>query len=232
MIVLRPATERGGTDHGWLRSRHTFSFGDYRDARYAGFRRLRVINEDRMQPGRGFGPHAHRDMEILSYVLDGTLAHKDGTGRSSVLRRDEFQCMSAGHGVARSEYNPSRAEVVHFLQIWIMPNRSGIEPSYQQRAFPPARKRGRLALVAAPGGADGALTIHQDVRAYVTLLGAGESVHYLLGSGRYAWVQVTRGTVSLNEVAMSAGDGAALEREREVTIRGEEPAEALLFDLA
>jgi redox-sensitive bicupin YhaK (pirin superfamily) len=232
MIVLRLAADRGRTDHGWLQSRHTFSFGDYRDSRHVGFRRLRVINEDRLQPGRGFGTHQHRDMEILCYVLDGTLAHKDSTGKSSVLRQDEFQHMSAGRGVAHSEYNPSGVEVVHFLQIWILPDRSGIGPSYGQRTLPPARKRGRLALVAAPDGADGTLTIHQDVRVYVTLLETGESVRHILGRGRYAWVQVTRGTVALNEIGMSAGDGAALEHERDVTIRAEEPAEALLFDLA
>jgi hypothetical protein len=232
MIVLRPAAQRGRTDHGWLESRHTFSFGDYRDSRHVGFRRLRVINEDRMQPGRGFGTRPHEDMEMLSYVLDGTLAHKDSLGKSSVLRQHEFQCVSAGRGVAHNEYNPSGVELVHFLQIWILPDRSGIEPSYQQRALPPAKKRGRLALVAAPDAADGALAVHQDVHVYVTLLETGESVRHIHRPGRYAWVQVTRGAVALNGIGMSAGDGAALEHEGDVTIRAENPAEALLFDLA
>jgi redox-sensitive bicupin YhaK (pirin superfamily) len=232
MIVLRPAAQRGRTDHGWLESRHTFSFGDYRNSRHVGFRRLRVINEDRMQPGRGFGTRPHEDMEMLSYVLDGTLAHKDSLGKSSVLRQHEFQCVSAGRGVAHNEYNPSRVELVHFLQIWILPDRSGIEPSYQQRALPPAKKRGRLALVAAPDAADGALAVHQDVHVYVTLLETGESVRHINSPGRYAWVQVTRGAVALNGIGMSAGDGAALEHEGDVTIRAEKPAEALLFDLA
>jgi len=232
MIVLRPAAERGRTDHGWLESRHTFSFGDYRDSHHIGFRRLRVINEHRVRPGRGFGTHPHADMEMLSYVLEGTLAHKDSTGTRSVLRQHEFRCLSAGRGVAHDEYNPSGVEVVRFLQIWILPDRSGIEPSYQQLRLPPAKKRGRLALVAAPDAADGALTVHQDVRVYVTLVETGESVRHVLGRGRCAWVQVTRGAVALNEIGMSAGDGAALERERDVTIRGEEPAEALLIDLA
>ena len=232
MIVLRPAAQRGRTDHGWLESRHTFSFGNYRDARHVGFRRLRVINEHRVRPGRGFGTQPHEDMEMLSYVLDGTLAHKDSLGTSSVLRQHEFQCVSAGRGIAQNEYNPSGVEVIHFLQVWIVSDRSAIEPSYAQCTLPPARKRGRLALVAAPDGADGALTTHQDVRVYVTLLEIGESVRHILGPGRDAWVQVTRGALALNETRMSAGDGAAVQHEREVTIRAVEPAEALLFDLA
>jgi quercetin 2,3-dioxygenase len=227
MIVLRPAAQRGRTDHGWLESRHTFSLGDH-----MGFRRLRVIDETRVQPARGFGTHPHADMEMLSYVLEGTLAHKDSTGRRSVLRQHEFQCLSAGRGVAHNEYNPSGVEVVHFLQVWILPDRSGIEPSYQQLQLPPAKKRGRLALVAAPDAADGALTVHQDVRVYVTLLETGESVRHILGSGRCAWIQVTRGAIALNEIGMAAGDGAALEHERDVTIRAVEPAEALLLDLS
>jgi redox-sensitive bicupin YhaK (pirin superfamily) len=227
MIVLRPAAQRGRTNHGWLESRHTFSSGDH-----MGFRRLRVINENRVQPARGFGTHPHADMEMLSYVLEGTLAHKDSTGRRSVLRQHEFQCLSAGRGLAHNEYNPSGVEVVHFLQIWILPDRSGIEPSYQQLPLPPAKKRGRLALVAAPDAADSALTVHQDVRVYVTLLETGESVRHILGSGRCAWVQVTRGAIALNEIGMAAGDGAALEHERDVTIRAVEPAEALLLDLS
>jgi quercetin 2,3-dioxygenase len=232
MIVLRPAAQRGRTDHGWRESRHTFSFGDYRDSHHMGFRRLRVINEERIRPGRGFGTHPHADMEMLSYVLGGTLAHKTSIGKSSVLRQHEFQCLSAGRGLAHNEYNPSGVEVVHFLHICIQPDRSGIEPSYQQLPLPPAKKRGRLALVAAPDAADGALTVHQDVRVYVTLLETGESVRHILGSGRYAWVQVTRGALALNEIGMSAGDGAALEHERDVTIRALEPAEALFLDLA
>jgi len=232
MIVLRPAAQRGRTDHGWLESRHTFSFGDYRDSHHIGLRRLRVINEHRVRPGRGFGTHPHADMEMLSYVLEGTLAHKDSTGTRSVLRQHEFRCLSAGRGVAHDEYNPSGVEVVRFLQIWILPDRSGIEPSYQQLPLPPAKKRGRLALVAAPDAADGALTVHQDVRVYVTLLETGESVRHILGSGRCAWVQVTRGAVAVNEIGMAAGDGAALEHKRDVTIRAVEPAEALLLDLS
>lgn len=227
MIVLKPAAQHGRTDHGWLESRHTFSSGDH-----MGFRRLRVINENRVQPARGFGTHPYADMEMLSYVLEGTLAHKDSTGSRSVLRQHDFQCLSAGRGVVHNEYNPSGVEVVHFVQIWIQPDRSGIEPSYQQLPLPPARKRGRLALVAAPDATDGALTVHQDVRVYVTLLEPGESVRHILGSGRCAWAQVTRGVIALNEIGMAAGDGAALKHERDVTIRAVEPAEALLLDLA
>jgi hypothetical protein len=236
MITIRRAEDRGHLDHGWLDTRHTFSFADYRDERFMGFSDLRVINEDRVAPGEGFGTHPHRDMEILSWVVSGALAHRDSTGGGGVLRPGEAQRMSAGTGVAHSEFNGSTEEQVHFLQIWILPDRRGHPPSYEQRAFPEEGRRGRLQLVASPDGAGGSTTLHQDARVFATLLEPGQSVRHPLAPGRGAWVQVTRGALSLNGVRLGAGDGAAVEGEAAVTLAaagdGAGPAEALLLDLA
>jgi len=232
MITLRPAEERGHANHGWLDSHHTFSFADYHDERHMGFRALRVINEDRVEPGRGFGTHAHQDMEIISYVLDGALQHRDSLGNGSILRPDEVQRMSAGRGVTHSEFNPSNVERVHFLQIWILPNARGLPPSYEQRRFPSEDRRGRLRLLAAADGRDGAVTIHQDVDLYGTVLGGGQQVRHDLRTGRHAWVQVARGSVDVNGRPLAAGDGAALSDERGVELHADAPSEILLFDLA
>jgi quercetin 2,3-dioxygenase len=232
MITLRPAEERGHANHGWLDSHHTFSFADYHDERHMGFRALRVINEDRVEPGRGFGTHAHQDMEIISYVLDGALQHRDSLGNGSILRPDEVQRMSAGRGVTHSEFNPSNVERVHFLQIWILPNARGLPPSYEQRRFPSEDRRGRLRLLAAADGRDGAVTIHQDVDLYGTVLEGGQQVRHDLRPGRHAWVQVARGSVDVNGHPLAAGDGAALSDERGVELHADAPSEVLLFDLA
>ncbi|HET8542147.1 MAG TPA: pirin family protein [Anaeromyxobacter sp.] len=233
MITIRKAEERGHVDHGWLDTRHTFSFASYQDEDHMGFRVLRVINEDRVKPGEGFGTHGHRDMEIISYVLEGALAHRDSTGGEGVLRPGEVQRMSAGTGVTHSEFNGSREAPVHFLQIWILPDRPGHPPSYEQKLFPEAERRGKLRLVASPDAADGSLAIHQDARVYATVLGAGEAVRHALAPGRHAWVQVARGGVAVNGRALRAGDGAALSDEREVAIEGGAAGgEALVLDLA
>ncbi len=232
MITLRPAEERGHANHGWLDSHHTFSFADYHDERHVGFRALRVINEDRVEPGRGFGTHAHQDMEIISYVLDGALQHRDSLGNGSILRPDEVQRMSAGRGVTHSEFNPSNVERVHFLQIWILPNARGLPPSYEQRRFPSEDRRGRLRLLAAADGRDGAVTIHQDVDLFGTVLEGGLQVRHELRPGRHAWVQVARGSVDVNGRPLAVGDGAALSDERVVELRADAAGEVLLFDLA
>jgi redox-sensitive bicupin YhaK (pirin superfamily) len=234
MITIRKAQERGHFDHGWLDTRHTFSFASYHDEDHMGFRALRVINEDRVKPGEGFGTHGHRDMEILSYVLEGALAHRDSTGGEGVLRPGEVQRMSAGTGVMHSEFNGSRDAPVHFLQIWLLPDRPGHRPSYEQKLFPEAERKGKLQLVASPEAADGSLTIHQDARAYASVLGSGEAVRHPLAAGRHAWVQVARGEVTVNGKALRAGDGAALSGEPQVAIEGAGASggEALLFDLA
>src|SRR5262245_14694999 len=233
MITRRRAADRGHSNHGWLDSRHTFSFADYYDPRQMGFRALRVINEDRVQGGQGFGTHPHRDMEIISYVLEGELAHRDSMGTGSVIRAGEFQRMSAGTGVTHSEYNASPSEVVHFLQIWIVPAKQGIAPSYEQRLFPPQEKRNRLRRVVAPDAADGALTDTQDVSVYARELDANASVRYLLQPGRHAWIQVTRGTLTANGERLEPGDGAAVTGDPEVLLRADNHrAEVLLFDLA
>ncbi len=225
MIRVRKSDERGHFDHGWLDTYHTFSFADYHDPGFMGFRSLRVINEDRVQAGRGFGTHGHRDMEIISYVLEGALGHADSMGTGSVIRPGEVQRMSAGTGVMHSEKNASD-ELVHFLQIWILPERHGITPGYEQKAFPESE---HLQLVASQDGRDGSVTIHQDVDLYRTNLHDGASVTFDFLPNRYGWVQVTRGSMSLNGVALTAGDGAAIEQEPQVTIAGD--GEVLLFDL-
>jgi redox-sensitive bicupin YhaK (pirin superfamily) len=232
MITLRPANERGRADIGWLDSRHTFSFSNYFDARHMGFRALRVINEDRVAPGGGFGTHGHRDMEILSYVLSGGLQHRDSIGNGEVLRPHEWQRMSAGTGVRHSEFNASESEPVHFLQIWILPEKENLAPEYEQKMFAPAEKEGRLKLVASADGRAGSLRIHQDVSLYNALLRTGENVAHTLAPGRYAWLQVARGRVTLNGQEMSAGDGAAVSDEQSLTISAAEGSEILLFDLA
>jgi hypothetical protein len=232
MITVRKAQERGHARHGWLESFHTFSFAGYHDPEQMGFRDLRVINEDRVQPERGFGTHSHRDMEIVSYVLAGALAHEDSLGTGSVIRPGDVQRMSAGSGVSHSEFNHSASELVHFLQIWILPEREGLPPSYEQKHFPAAQRTGSLRLVASPDGRDGSIRIHQDVELYATLLGTGDAVEHALRPGRHAWLQVARGSCELNGVPLEAGDGAAVSGETSLHIRGSGGAELLLFDLA
>lgn len=234
MITIRRAADRGHAEHGWLSSHHTFSFAGYHDPAHMGFRALRVVNDDTVQPGEGFGEHGHRDMEILSYVLSGALAHRDSTGGGGVLRPGEVQRMSAGRGVQHSEFNASSEEPVHFLQIWLLPDRPGHAPSYEQRAFPEVERRGALRLVASPDGAEGSTTVHQDARVYATLLARGQAVEGPLAPGRHAWIHVARGTAEVNGHRLSAGDGAALTAEAAVKLAGagEGDAEVLVFDLA
>jgi redox-sensitive bicupin YhaK (pirin superfamily) len=232
MITTRLSDERGRADFGWLDSRHTFSFGDYYDAAHMGFGPLRVINEDRVKPGQGFGTHGHRDMEILSYVLEGALEHRDSIGTGSVIRPDDVQIMSAGTGIRHSEFNPSPTEPVHFLQIWIIPEREGIAPRYAQKTFAAAEKRGRLLLVGSSDGRDGSIVIHQDVELLACVLAPREMVSRRLKSGRRAWLQIVRGAVDLNGRRLDAGDGAAIEGEPALEIIGHAAdTELLLFDL-
>jgi redox-sensitive bicupin YhaK (pirin superfamily) len=232
VIRIRRSDERGLARHGWLESRHTFSFADYHDPRQMGFRALRVINEDRVQPGQGFGTHAHRDMEIVTYVLEGALEHADSLGTRSRIRPGEVQRMSAGTGVTHSEYNASREAPVHFLQIWILPEREGLAPGYQQRAFAREERRNRLQLVASREGRAGSLVIHQDAEIHLAELEAGGRVVHPLRPGRHAWVQVTRGALSLWGEQLGAGDGAAVSDEARLELAGGEAGELLLFDLA
>jgi redox-sensitive bicupin YhaK (pirin superfamily) len=232
MIVIRPRDNRGKTQAGWLDSRHMFSFGDYLDPEHMGFRALRVINEDRVIPGAGFPPHAHRDMEIVTYVLDGALEHKDTLGNSSVIKPGEVQRMSAGTGIRHSEYNPAKDAGVHFLQIWILPEKQGIAPGYEQRDFPAAEKRGRWRLVASPDGRDNSVTVHQDADVYATLLGEGDKLTFDLKPGRFAWLQLARGSVTLADGLMKEGDGAAIGDERSIEVTAHADSELLLFDLA
>jgi redox-sensitive bicupin YhaK (pirin superfamily) len=231
MIQIRSARERGHADHGWLDSHHTFSFADYYEPSQMGFRSLRVINEDRVAAGRGFGSHPHRDMEILSYVLEGALAHQDSTGKQGVIRHGALQRMSAGSGVVHSEFNASKTEPVHFYQIWIQPSETGITPRYEDRDFPVAAKPNALELLASPDGAEGSLDIHQDVRFYRAVLDRGASVTHELAQGRHAWLQVASGDVAVNGEALKAGDGASVSAESALTISADSNAEILLFDL-
>ena len=231
MIRVRPARERGRTRTGWLDSSHTFSFGDYYDPRHMGFRDLRVINEDYVAPGTGFGTHSHRDMEIISVALSGALAHRDSTGGSGVVRPGEVQVMTAGTGVSHSEMNASKSEPAHFLQIWILPEREGLRPGYRQQSFADEGRRGRLRLLASRGGDEGSLVIHQDVRLYDARLSPGQEVSHTLGEGRHAWLQVVSGSVSVNGTALGAGDGAAASEESDLRIVAQAEAEFLLFDL-
>lgn len=231
MITVRQAKDRGHFNHGWLDTYHTFSFDQYHDPRFMGFRDLRVINEDRVAAGRGFPTHGHRDMEIITYVLEGSLEHKDSIGTGSVILPGDAQRMSAGRGVRHSEYNHSQSEPVHLLQIWIMPNEEGVEPSYEQKTYPEEEKRGRLRLIASPDGSDDSVTIHQDARVYVALLEPEQEVIHQLGAGRHAWVQVARGTVTINDQPLNTSDGAAVSEEQSLKIMCQEAAEILLFDL-
>ena len=232
MIRIRRAADRGHADHGWLRSAHTFSFAGYHDPAHMGFRALRVINEDRVDPARGFPTHGHRDMEIVSYVLEGALEHEDSMGHRSVLRPGEVQRMTAGTGVYHSEYNASKDEPLHFLQIWIVPERRGLAPGYEQREVAAEERRGTLRVLVSPEEGDDAVHIHQDVRIHGALLAEGEEVTHALAPDRHAWVQLVRGTVELAGDVLEAGDGAAISDERAVTLRARAPAELLLFDLA
>lgn len=232
MITIRHADERGRSQGDWLDSRHTFSFADYYDRQHMGFRTLRVINDDRVRASSGFGSHPHRDMEIITYVLEGELGHKDSLGNGSTIRPGEVQRMSAGTGVVHSEWNHSTSEPVHFLQIWILPERPGIAPSYEQRAFEPDELRDRLRLIASPDGRDRSVAIHQDAAIYAAKLSAGRSVSHDLGAERHAWVQVARGALTLNGVELGTGDGAALSQEKRIDLRAKEDAEVLVFDLA
>src|SRR5258708_33598104 len=232
MITIRKSQDRGLARHGWLDSRHTFSFADFHDPDQMGFRTLRVINEDRVRAGQGFGTHPHRDMEIISYVLEGQLAHKDSMGNGSVMRCGEVQGRSAGTGVLTSGHNPSKGEGVHFLQIWLLPEKRNLQPGYEQKAFSAEERRGKLRLVASRDGRDGTVTVHQDALMYAGLIDAGQTVEHAIAPGRGAWVQVVRGAVEANGVKLSQGDGAALEGEESVRIAGGEAAEVLLFDLA
>jgi quercetin 2,3-dioxygenase len=231
MIKRRSANERGGGDHGWLNTRHTFSFSDYYDPEQMGFRTLRVVNEDRVAPGQGFGMHGHQDMEIISYVLEGELGHKDSLGHGSVLRPGELQCMTAGTGIRHSEFNPSATDPVHFYQIWILPDRAGHEPHYDQRSFPANERQGNLRLVVSPDGRENSLTIHQDAEVYLSSLARGEQLAHALLPGRFGWLQILRGSVQLNGVALEAGDGAAISDESSLAVRAVGPAEVMLFDL-
>jgi hypothetical protein len=231
MISIRKAGERGHADHGWLDSHHTFSFADYYDPAHLGFRNLRVINDDRIAPGRGFGSHPHRDMEIVSYVLEGALAHKDSTGTGAVVRPGDVQRMSAGTGVVHSEFNASEREGVHFLQIWLLPGQRGIAPSYEQKTFTTEDKRGRLRLVASPDGKDGSVTVHTDASIFAGVFEAGESASLEIDAGRHVWVHVARGGVRVNGHDLSEGDGLAISDEAEVHVEGTGGGEVLVFDL-
>ena len=231
MLQVRKSEDRGHFDHGWLDTHHSFSFADYHDPDHMGFRSLRVINEDRVQPGQGFPTHFHRDMEILTIVLDGAIEHRDSMGIGTVIRPGEVQRMSAGTGVTHSEYNPSRTDPLHLLQIWIIPEEKGIRPGYEQKKFPDEERHGRLRLLASADGRDGSLTIRQDASLYATRLDRDQEVSRDL-AGRHAWVQVARGKIELNGHAMGQGDGAAVSGEKSLQIRARAPSEVLLFDLA
>ena len=229
--VIRRSEERGSANLGWLDSRHSFSFGGYFDPRHMGFGPLRVINEDRVAPGGGFPTHPHRDMEIISYVLDGALEHKDSTGEHSVIRPGDVQRMSAGTGVRHSEFNASETEPVHFLQIWILPERNGQTPSYEEKAFDAAETRGRLRLIGSRDGRAGSVTIHQDVDLYATRLTGGENLTHKLAKGRLAWVQLIDGELEINGDSLRAGDGLAVEGADELRLASPSGAHALVFDM-
>jgi redox-sensitive bicupin YhaK (pirin superfamily) len=232
MITLRPSIERGGADHGWLKTRHTFSFNTYHDPKQMHFRSLRVINEDWVAPGQGFGTHPHDNMEIITYVLEGALEHKDSLGTGSIIRPGDAQRMSAGTGIRHSEFNQSKTEGVHLLQIWIMPNERNVAPGYEQKTFPTSEKAGKLRVIAAPDGRDGAVSIHADTSLYVSVLKSGEKVQHTLAPGRSAWLQVAKGAVELNGKKLEQGDGASASDEPKLEIKATADAEILLFDLA
>ncbi|MGH2352635.1 MAG: pirin family protein [Chloroflexota bacterium] len=231
MITLRRSAERGHATHGWLESYHTFSFANYYDPRFMGFRVLRVINQDRVAPGRGFGMHSHDNMEVISYVLEGAIEHRDTMGSTSVLRPGEVQVISAGTGMAHSEYNPSDSELLHFLQVWIVPNVKNLAPAYQQQRFPIEERRNRLRLVCSPDGRDGSTVIRQDAAVYASVLDGGQEVTHGFTPGRYGWVHVARGAVELNGHRLEDGDGASVAGEALLALRGERESDLLLFDL-
>jgi hypothetical protein len=232
MITIRPSNERGGGDYGWLKTRHTFSFNDYSDSKWMGFRSLRVINEDWVAPGGGFPTHPHRDMEIITYVLSGKLEHKDSLGTGSVILPGDGQRMTAGRGIRHSEANASPTEAVHLLQIWILPDKSGHEPGYEQKSFPESEKHGKFRLIASNEGAEGSVKINQDAKLFVTLLAPGEEVTQPLAAKRSAWLQVAKGEIELNGKRLKQGDGAAISDEAKLKVKAIEEAEVLLFDLA
>ena len=232
MIKIRPSQERGGGNHGWLKTQHTFSFSDYWDPKWMGFRSLRVINEDRVAPNTGFPTHPHRDMEIITYVLEGKLEHKDSLGTGSVILPGDGQRMTAGSGIRHSEFNPSTTDPVHLLQIWIQPEKAALPPSYEQKSFPEEEKQGKLCLIASRDASDGSVKINQDAQLYVTLLKPGQEVSHEFAAGRPGWLQVARGAVELNGKKLQQGDGAAITGEKKLTIKGTADAEVLLFDLA
>ncbi|MFM7168153.1 MAG: pirin family protein [Planctomycetaceae bacterium] len=231
MIQVRKAGDRGHFNHGWLETYHTFSFAGYHDLQHMRFRSLRVMNEDTVAPGHGFGTHPHNDMEIVTYVLSGALQHRDSMGNGAVLRPGEFQRMTAGTGITHSEFNPSSTEPVHLYQIWLLPERRGLVPEYEQQRFAESERRNQLQLVASGDGQQGSLRIHQDVRIYLSVVEAGQAVTAVLSVGRYAWLQVLRGGVLLNGVLLGPGDGAAVSDEQELKIEGKSDAEVMLFDL-
>ncbi len=232
MMTLRKAEERGHADQGWLNSYHTFSFANYYDPAHMGFRKLRVINDDRVAGGGGFAPHAHRDMEIITYVLDGALEHQDSMGNRSIIRPGEVQRMSAGTGITHSEYNHSKTNPVHLLQIWILPERAGLEPSYEQKFYVPQEKQGQLRLIASRDGRNESVTVHQDLNLYATTLNKGETVTQQFDRDRHLWIQVARGSVQIDDQVLSAGDAIAFSETEALTIAGKESAEVLVFDLA
>ena len=232
MITIRRSEDRGHANHGWLNTYHTFSFANYYNPKHMGFRALRVINEDRVSPGAGFGTHGHKDMEIITYVLNGAVEHKDSLGTGSVIKPGEVQRMSAGTGILHSEFNHSKTDAVHFLQIWLLPEKNGLPASYEQRAFAFAENPGQLLLVAAKDGREGAVTVHQDVDLYAAVLEPNQRVSHTLKPQRHAWVQVARGEVTLNGLSLEKGDGAAISEESNVVIEATTDAEILLFDLA
>lgn len=231
MLAIRRSADRGRANLGWLDSRHTFSFADYHDPSHMGVGDLRVINEDRVQPGAGFATHGHQDMEIISYVLEGALEHQDSMGNGSVIRPGDVQRMSAGTGVRHSEYNPSKSELVHFLQIWIVPNTTGLPPSYEQKHFDDTALRGGLRLIASPNGRGGSITVHQDVLLYAARLDAGDAVEHQVGDNRKAYIHIARGNLNLNGKPVSAGDGATIAGENSIKLAADRAAEVLLFDL-
>lgn len=231
-MIIRPGAERGYADHGWLRSYHTFSFANYYDPQHMGFRALRVINEDRVTGGNGFGAHPHRDMEIISYVLEGEMVHRDSMGNGTIIRPGEVQRMSAGTGVVHSEFNNSPDKLLHFLQIWIMPERNGLTPSYEQKAFPSAERQGRWRLVASRDGREGSVTVHQDVSLYAGLFSNGDGGCYEVPANRYAWLHLARGSAQVNGAQLQAGDAAAFQPGEVVQLENGDKAEVLLFDLA
>lgn len=234
MITLRPSRDRGAANHGWLDTKHTFSFGRYFDRNWTQFGGLRVLNEDKVAPGAGFAPHDHEEMEIFSYVLAGELKHRDSMGNEAVIRSGDVQRMSAGTGVEHSEFNPSKTSPVHFIQAWVFPGTKGLEPSYEQKSFDPAARRGRIATLLSPDGRDGSVTIHADAVVSSAVLGKGQSATLALGAGRRQWVQMLRGSAVVNGTALAQGDGAGVTGERELTFvgDGEGDAEAMVFDLA